>query len=208
MWCILLGAQLARADYYDRQESLVVGASLVFGQGSRVGVGIDVGYQFQRYWERGRLIDGEFTVWGDEVIAPNWGPVAHLWRADGAWFLTAGARAGATWPLRVGVGGGWWPGPGVTGELALLMSTNGKVGVDGQLAVDATWAQVRAGAALGTGGLHTPRVSVGVLVPLVQPVNWPDTNGDVWDPNKTVVPPDGDGPDTMSGYTVTGTTAP
>jgi hypothetical protein len=189
-------ATAAYADYYDRQESWVVGASVVFGLGKEqgVGFGLDASYQIQRYWERGRLINLQFTVWGDELLAPNYGPVLHLWRADQAWFVSAGARAGATWPLRVGVGGGWWPGPGLTGEVAAMMSTNGNVGLDLQAVVDAPWTQARLGIALGTGGWHTPRLALGVFTPLVQPHNWDTSDADIWDPDRTTVPPD-DTPD-------------
>lgn len=184
LWLWLLPAEAA-----DRlHRSLVLGASVVVAlgpveTGGRVGGGIDAAYGIQRYSYSTGTFDGVSLVWVDERPTPNYGPVLHVWRGSGAWNASLGARFSVAWPLRVGVLQGWMPGPGLGVELAPMLSTAGFVALDGQLVADAPWVQGRVGTALTTTAAPVmPRVSVGVLGPLVRPENWPDGQGSVWHP--------------------------
>ncbi len=155
----------------------VVGASVVVAlgevEGSRVGGGLDLGYQAQRYTHATKQIEGDLIVWAEEHPALNYGPVAHVWRVGGAWNASFGARFGVGWPLRMGLGRGWYPGPAVTVELAPALSTAGWFGLDGQLALDAPWVQGRVGTALTGQGWRARRVSMGPFAVLGLPRNWP-----------------------------------
>lgn len=164
----------------------MVGASVVIAldtpaEGrSRLGGGLDVWYQLQWYTQESKRFEGEFWVWGEEHPAWNYGPAFHVWRVGGHWYSSAGARFGVAWPLRVGIGHGWWPGPGLTAEAGLMLSTSGLAGLDLQGVVDAPWVQARVGTALGLGGPPASRVHLGLFTPVHQPENWDNTTGDVW----------------------------
>lgn len=181
---LLWGEPAFAADRIHR--SLVVGASVVVTlgpveRGSRIGGGADVGYQIQRYDETYQQLSEGYAAWVDERPTVNCGPIAHAWWIGGAWNVSLGARVGVGWPLRVGLAHGWYPGPALTVELAPMLSTAGFVALDGQAVVDATWLQGRIGAAVSsTGKVVARRVAVGVLAPVVQPENWPDTPEAVW----------------------------
>lgn len=180
---------VADAATVKRQEAVVLGASLVVALGpverSRLGVSLDGGYQLQRYLEQSARFDGVFTAWAEERPDASYGPMGHVWWVSGAWHASAGARVGVAWPLRVGIWRGWWPGPAVAGELGLALSTAGWVGLDVQGLVEAPWAQGRISAALTPTGIAGRRLHLGVFAPLTLPEGWPETDGDVWDPDRT-----------------------
>lgn len=185
-WCAVAEAGFP-GDRYN--GSVVVGANLVVAvgeapEGGRFGVGVDLGWQEQAYTERsGRFgPERDFQAWAEEHPSLNRGFGGHLWWVGGSFYSVIGVRYGVTWPLRVGVQSGWWPGPGVLGEVGLQVSQVG-AGLDLQGVVDAPWVQGRLGAALGTGGWLATRVHVGPFLPLRQPTHW------------SSVPPQWDGPD-------------
>lgn len=179
----------AEADVVKRVEAVVAGATVVVALGpverGRVGFGLDGGYTLQRYLEVGPYYRGVTTAWAEERPDWSWGPVAHVWWVDGAWQASAGARVGATWPLRVGLSGGWWPGPGLAVELAPALSTAGWVALDGQAVLDLPWAQARAGLAVNPAGVVGRRAAFGLLAPLTWPRGWDGIDSDVWDPDRT-----------------------
>lgn len=178
MIALIAASALASSQETHGECCWVVGASVVValgeGAGSRVGGGIDVGHQTQVYTQRAERIGGNYAVWAEEHPAPNYGPVAHLWRVRGAWTASVGARVGLEWPLRAGIWKGWWPGPAVTVELAPALSTDGWVGLDGQVAVDAPWIQGRLGTALSDHGWKAARVAIAPFYVVGQPRNWTD----------------------------------
>ncbi len=187
---IALLSAAAWADTPMLGEAVVVGASVVVAlgpvaDGGRVGGGVDLGFQLQRWLQQGPYYRGVTTAWAEERLDLNYGPVAHVWRVEGGWQASAGARLGATWPLRMGLNGGWWPGPGLTVELAPALSTAGWVGLDGQVAVDLPWVQGRVGVAATPQGLESDRVAIGLFAPLSWPRGWDDVDSDVWDPDRT-----------------------
>lgn len=189
MTALLLAFGVARADTVKRAESLVIGASVVVALGKvergRVGAGLDASYQFQQWLERGPYYQGVTTAWAEERPDLNRGPVVHVWRVEGAWHASAGLRIGATWPLRMGLVGGWWPGPGLTVELAPALSTAGWVGLDLQGVVDLPWVQGRVGAAWTARGREAERAAFGLFTPLSAPRGWDGVDSDVWDPDRT-----------------------
>lgn len=182
MLLVLSLTSVAEATTDKRAESVVVGANLAIALGElpagrkRLGGGIDVGYQYQWYTEVGERIEGDFAVWAEERPAWAYGPTVHVWRVAGAWNTTLGGRFGAAWPLRMGLMGGWIPGPGVAGELGVLISTAGYVGLDGQADLDASYVQARLGTALTANGLDAKRGHLGVATPTTRPELWPSAN--------------------------------
>lgn len=162
----------------------VIGASVAVALGpvaqGRVGAGLDAWLQSQAYTLETTQIDGDLHAWAQEHPATNVGPAFHLWRVGGGWSASAGVRVGYTWPLRMGLSGGWWPGPGLTAELAPVIAQRGYVGLDGQAVLDLPWAQARLGTALTTHGFDGTRVHLGAFTPLRQPRGWSDTKADSW----------------------------
>lgn len=164
-------------EYATFNEGLVVGANLTVAlgevsQGGRFGAGLDGWYQVQWYRESSAQIDGDFEVWIDPRLMRNYGPALHVWRVGGAWNTSFGARYGYARPLAVGLGRGWYPGPGLTGELAMAVSTAGHVGLDGQVVLDGPWTQVRLGTTTTFREFLGPRMHVGALSPWERPVDW------------------------------------
>jgi hypothetical protein len=184
----LLVAAPSDATTILRAESLVAGVNVVVllsdppSGGKRIGGGVDLWYQMQRWPQEAEYVGDTYVVWARERPDLNWGPGLHVWRAGGAWSAGIGMRAGATWPLRMGLEDGWWPGPGLTVEVGPALSTAGWVGLDLQGVVDLPWVQGRLGAAWVTGGLTARRLHLGVFSPLEQPHLW-DSWGAVWDPS-------------------------
>lgn len=176
----------ARADrpVHHRAESMVLGANLVValgaGEGPRLGGGLDVGYRLQWYLSESKWIDGIFYCWAQEIPDMSYGPEIHLWRVGGAWQVEPAFRFGAVWPLRVGLGGGWWPGPGLALEAGYLVSTAGHAGLDLQGVVEAPWLQLRVGQALTGQGWQARRLHAGAFYVMAQPENWPESTGDLW----------------------------
>jgi hypothetical protein len=140
---------------------------------SRVGAGLVVGWQRQRWMEVGRYVrGGDYRVWADERWDANLGPVARVWWVDGAWASSVGARFGVQHPLRVGLLTGWVAGPGAAAELSLAMSTAGWWGLDGVVSLEGPYARAAAGATLGVRGVDGTRTLVGVGGPLTRVENW------------------------------------
>jgi hypothetical protein len=163
-------------------EDLVLGAHLAFplDREGTIGGGIDVGYQIQWYTQRSGRFDGDFIVWAEEHPAWNYGPVLHLTRQGGAWHQTLGARFGVAWPLRVGLNGGWFPGPGVMGEVGLGLSTAGHGGLALAGVADLPWVEGRIGGMLTDGGFRSPQLTVGLFSPLRLPANPYPFDADQW----------------------------
>ena len=174
---LLAVSALAASNPGHNECCFVIGAHVVVALGKddekRLGGGFDLGWQSQVYAQKSKRIDGVFAVWAEEQIAPNYGPVAHIWWVRNAWNASLGLRLGLEWPLRIGLIGGWLPGPAVSVELAPALSTGGWVGLDGQFAIDAPWLQGRIGTAITRNGWQARRVTVGPFAILGQPHNWP-----------------------------------
>jgi hypothetical protein len=185
----LLAVTSGRATTVLRAESLVVGANVVVllgdppAHGRRLGAGVDLWYQMQRYAQEGEYYGDDYVVWARERPDLNWGPALHAWRAGGTWSASLEMRAGVTWPLRMGLQDGWWPGPGLTAQAGPVLSTAGWVGLDLQVAADLPWVQGRIAAAWAPGGLREQRLHLGVFSPLEQPHLWEESENVVWDPN-------------------------
>jgi len=186
---IALVASLASAGFPgpdSNDAAMVVGASVAIALGpverGRVGGGLDAWLQTQHYTLRTARFEGESYIWAQEHPSTNYGPALHLWRVGGGWNASAGVRVGITWPLRVGLGGGWWPGPGLTVEVAPVIAQRGYVGLDGAVALDLPWTQARLGTALTTHGLDGSRVHLGAFSPLRQPSRWEDIEESWSDP--------------------------
>ncbi len=177
---------LAQAGFPGERfaESMVLGANVVVAlgepQGARVGWGLDVGYQIQWYTQESMYLGEDFYVWAEEHPAPSYGPVAHLWRHGGAWHASLGARAGVTWPLRMGLTGGWFPGPGVCLEASYLISQAGYAGLDLSGVLDAPWLQLRLGQALTADGWQARRLHAGAFALTSLPQGWEGTESDLW----------------------------
>jgi hypothetical protein len=195
--CVAFAFAGTRATVSD---AVVLGVNVTFpvaaaGQLQAPGFGLDVGYQFQGFNERDETVKGEFTVWAEEVPALNYGPVVHIWRADGAWNCSLGARLAVAWPLRVGTLRGWIPGPALGVEVGPVLSTAGYVGFDGAAIVDLPWVEGRLGITWVPGVMRSsrlepmpantellptwgpspwraPRLQLGVFSPLALPENW------------------------------------
>ncbi len=182
----LLWPTAARAGFPGERfaESPVVGAGVAVargeGEGARLGWGLDVGYQLQWYTQRARWIGEEYWVWAEEHPAPGYGPMARLWRLDGAWQVSVGVRGAVTWPLRVGLMDGWWPGPGLGVEAGYLISTAGFHGFDLQGLLELPWVQLRYGQAWTGRGWQAQRLHAGVFTPTLQPHLWPETDTVAW----------------------------
>lgn len=201
MSALLLGVGLAfAASNPTLVEAVVVGANVTFpmsasGRLQPPGFGLDVGYQFQGAEERSVAVRREVVVWAEEVPALNFGPVMHIWRADGEWTFGLGARLAVAWPLRVGTLGGWFPGPALGVEVGPVLSTAGYVGFDGAGIVDLPWVEGRLGItwvpeAMWSSRLEplpanpdrlptwapspwrAPRLQIGAFSPLALPENW------------------------------------
>lgn len=159
------------------QEDVVLGASLTWNLGdvggaSRLGASLDVGYHFQRYFEHGEPYQDGYAVWAEESLSPNYGATARIgWHAR-AWRVSLGARGGLAWPLRVGLGDGWYPGPGLLAEAGVAISSAGYQGIDLQALVDLPWVEGRVGTTLTGRGWRDPRVGVGLFTPWNAPENW------------------------------------
>jgi len=167
-------------------ESFVFGGSLTISLGQlpagqrRLGAGLDGWYQLQWYTQRSGTYDGNFVMWAEEHPSPSYGPAVHIWKVHGDWHSSLGARYGVTWPLRVGLGGGWWPGPGATAELGVSISTSGRAGLDASAALDGPWLQTRIGTFLTPRGLAGSRVHMGAFIPIRQPVGLPEPVREYW----------------------------
>jgi hypothetical protein len=182
----LLLTAAAWADNHARAESMVVGAAVVvtLGGSPRVGFGVDASYEYQRFWSRLGEVDGRSYAWAQESLDQHWGPAAHVWWVGGEWSSSVGMMLGAQWPLRIGLEGGWWPGPGLGAEVGVAMSTAGRVGLDLVAVADAPWVRGRLAATLDLDGPHAARIAVGPTTPTRPPENWPDSLT-VWDPDRT-----------------------
>lgn len=200
MSALLLGVAVAFAGTRPTvSNAVVLGANVTFpvaasGRLQRPGFGLDVGYQLQGFNERDETVDGDFIVWAEEVPALNFGPVLHVWRADGAWTCSLGARLAVAWPLMVGTLRGWFPGPALGVEVGPVLSTAGYVGFDAAGIVDLPWVEARLGVTWVPGVMRSsrleplptntelptwepspwraPRLQLGVFSPLALPENW------------------------------------
>lgn len=187
MLLALVTAALAADVTTKDATSLVVGANVAVLLGApppgthRVGFGLDLYNQTQLFREHGQSIYGNYWVWAEERPMLNFGPALHVWRVGGAWSASADMRVGVTWPLRMGLMDGWWPGPGLTVEVGPGLSTAGYAGLDLQGAVDLPWVQGRIGSTYAGRALQPWRLHLGVFSPLEQPHLWPDSDGAIWD---------------------------
>ena len=162
-------------------EDVVVGANLVVGLGategsrlaSRLGFGLDVGYERQAFTQRAVRIDGDFTVWAEEHVGYHYGVAVHVWWRAGWWQTSIAALLGFAHPLRVGtLADGWVPGPGLAVEVGPVLSTAGYVGLDLQGVLDAPYMRIRAGRTLTWERGHDSRLHLGGFAPLHGARDW------------------------------------